>query len=518
VVRRAIAMAAGEQYLRLAIQFALIVVVSRLLTPAEIGVSVIGTGIMAIALGLREFATSDFLIQRQEVGLDDIRASFTVLLLLTAVITAGMLVLAPWFGTFYGEEKLTRFLQVVAIGGLIEALSLPIIGLLRRDMAFGTLAFINTVAATVAAVATVLLALVGFGFMSIAWGTVVAGAATTTILSFYVRPDLTILRPSFRSWHRVLTFGGYHGASCVINRIYETLPQLVLGRILPHSAVGLYNRATVVSDIPDKIVLTSVFSVAFPALAAEIRQGRSLKEPYLRALGFITVFYWPGQILLVLLAYPIVSLLLGQQWLGIVPLLQLMAIAGLAWFPVVLTSPVLLALGANRDRVMVDLIGRSVSAVILCSAAWFGIMAMAASKLVTLPFQMALSFYFVRRHVPFRWRELGAALWKSAVVTAGSAAGPICVVALSDTGFELRIAAAVAASALAGTGWLAAVLMTRHPVLLELRIALGWIPGASFVRRCWCRARPHIGQGQAQEWPNRAHSDTLRNLADRGIL
>ena len=76
VVRRALAMAAGEQYFRLAIQFALIVVVSRLLTPTEIGVSVIGTGIMAIALGLREFATSDVLIPRQEVSGVEIRASF----------------------------------------------------------------------------------------------------------------------------------------------------------------------------------------------------------------------------------------------------------------------------------------------------------------------------------------------------------------------------------------------------------------------------------------------------------
>ena len=135
MVRRALAMAAGEQYFRLAIQFASIASVSRLLTPTEIGVSVIGTGIVAIALGLREFATSDFLIQRHQVAQDDIRASFTVVLLLTLLIAAGMFVLAPWFGGFYGEEKLALFLKVAAVAGLIEAISLPIRGLLRRDMA-----------------------------------------------------------------------------------------------------------------------------------------------------------------------------------------------------------------------------------------------------------------------------------------------------------------------------------------------------------------------------------------------
>lgn len=498
MVRRALAMAAGEQYFRLAIQFALIVVVSRLLTPAEIGVSVIGTGIMLIALGLREFASSDVLIQRQEVTRDDIGASFTVVFLMTVLITVATFVLAPWFGTFYGEEKLVRFLRVAAVAGLIEALSLPIRGLLRRDMAFGTLAFINTAAAAVTAAATILLALAGFSFMSFAWA-MVAAAGTTTVLSLCFRPDLKVFWPTFKGWGSVLTFGGYNGASFLINQAYVALPQLVLGHFLPHSAVGLYNRAHVTVAIPDKIVLTSAFSVALPALAAEVRQGRSLKEPYLRALGLITVLYWPGQVLLALLAYPVVSLLLGEQWLGVAPLLQLMALAGLAWFPVMLTAPVLLAVGANRDRMLADFVGRSVSAVVLCSAAYFGIMAMAASKLVTLPYQMFLSLGFVRRHVPFQWREVWVALWRSAVVTAGTAAGPVVVVALSHSGFDLSILATMVAVALAVMGWAAGVFMTQHPVLLELRRAAEGIIETSFVQRLRARIiAPGARAGEAR--------------------
>jgi O-antigen/teichoic acid export membrane protein len=489
-------MAISEQYFRLAIGFASIAFTSRLLTPGEVGVAVIGTGIIAIALGLREFATSDFLIQRQEVERDDVRTSFTVLFLLTALIASTMFLLAPWLGTFYGEDKLARFLRVAAVAGLIEAVALPITGLLRRDMAFGALAVINITSATVMTASTVLLAFVGFSYMSFAWAAV-AGAATTTVLAFRFRPDLSNLHPTLKSWRSVLSFGGYNGVSFVVNRTYEALPQLVLGHVLSHSAVGLYSRATLLSDIPDKIVLSSVFSVAFPALAAEIRRGGSLKEAYLRALSLITVFYWPGQVLLVLLAYPIVSLLLGQQWLGVVPLLQILAIATFAWFPVMLTSPVLLAIGANRDRVLADLVGRSVSAVILCSAAWFGIMAMAASKIVTLPFQMVVSFCFVRRHVSFRWGELGAALWRSMVVTAGSGAGPIGVVALSDTGFELSATATVVAVLSAGVGWLVAVLLTRHPVSSELRNALGRIAKAPSVRRLRVAAlSPRAGEAR----------------------
>ena len=160
-----------------------------------------------------------------------------------------------------------------------------------------------------------------------------------------------------------------------------------------------------------------------------------------------------------------------------------MAVAGLAWFPVVLTSPVLLAVGANRDRVLADLLGRSVSAVVLCSSAAFGIMAMAASKLVTLPFQMVVTFCFVRRHIHFRWRELWVALWKSAVVTAGSAVGPVGVVALSGSGFDLSIAATALAAVLAVAGWLATLLTVQHPVLVELRGAAAALAATPFARR-----------------------------------
>lgn len=481
-------MAAGEQYVRLAIGFISIALVSRLLTPTEIGVSVIGTGIVLIALGLREFATSDFLIQRPEVTRDDIRTSFTVLFLLTALITAAMFILAPLFGTFYGEEKLARFLRIAALAGLIEATSLPIIGLLRRDMAFGTLAIINTAKAAVTAIATVLLALAGFSYMSVAWA-MIAAAATTTFLAFYVRSEPSTVRPAFGCWRSIVAFGGYNGASYLINRTYEALPQLVLGHMLPHSAVGLYNRANVTAGIPDQIVLTSVLSVAFPALAAEVREGNSLNEPYLRALGLITVFYWPALVMLALLAQPVVLVLLGGQWLAVIPLLQVISIAALAWFPVVLTSPVLLAVGATRDRMLADLIGRSGAAIVLCSSAYFGIayfgvMAMAASQLINLPFQMVVALCFVHRHIAFRWREVPNALWKSAVVTASSVAGPIGVVALPDFSFDLSIPETVLALVLAAVGWLAAVLITRHPVVLELRRAAGMVAATPVVRRC----------------------------------
>src|ERR1700752_4265642 len=92
-VKRALFLSTGERYFVLLSNFATTALVSRILTPEEIGVWVIGMAILSIALSTREFASANFLIQHQALGREEIRAAFSVLLLLTMGI-AGTLILA----------------------------------------------------------------------------------------------------------------------------------------------------------------------------------------------------------------------------------------------------------------------------------------------------------------------------------------------------------------------------------------------------------------------------------------
>src|SRR5690554_3614100 len=71
-VRRSLLLATGENYVAVAVSLATLAVVSRLLSPHEIGVYALGVATIAIALALREFATTEFLVQRQEVSRDDV--------------------------------------------------------------------------------------------------------------------------------------------------------------------------------------------------------------------------------------------------------------------------------------------------------------------------------------------------------------------------------------------------------------------------------------------------------------
>ena len=168
-IRRAMLITLGERYFTLVVNFVTIALVSRLLTPAEIGLSVIGMAIVGFVLAAREFASPNFLIQHQNLTLDEIRKAFAVMLLLTLAVTLLLAAAAPAIAWAYDDARLVPYLRVVSASILVELISVPVISLLRREMAFGDVALINVSSAGTAAITTVVLALTGFSYMSFAW-------------------------------------------------------------------------------------------------------------------------------------------------------------------------------------------------------------------------------------------------------------------------------------------------------------------------------------------------------------
>ena len=156
-------------------------------------------------------------------------------------------------------------------------------------------------------------------------------------------------------------------------------------------------------------------SVAFPALASRVREGHDIEKTYLGVLSYLSAIYWPGVALVSLLAPAIVTIVLGPQWEEAIPVVRILSLAAVFWPPVIVTGPLLLALGCNRDAFIASLIARCLAAGILCIASLHGVMAMALSQFVSLPLQMLVALVLVHRHVPFSVPALLTALMPSAV-------------------------------------------------------------------------------------------------------
>jgi O-antigen/teichoic acid export membrane protein len=452
-VKRALLMSTGERYFLLVSNFATAALVSRILTPEEIGVSVIGMAILAIATSFREFSSSSFLIQREKLSREEIRGAFTVMFFLAL---------------FYGEPNLVPYFRVISVCLLLDASLILINALLRREMSFGKVAAINTTGAVAACLATISLALMGFSYMSFAWAWLI-GSALATVLALALRPHFWMFKPSFRTWRGMIYFGGYNGAIALLYRIFEAFPLILLGRLVSPQAAALFSRTLLIGQIPDKVVLGGAMAVVLPAFSSEVRQGRDLKRPYLAALAMITALHWPALLVLSALAYPVVDIVLGHQWSEAAPLVQVVAIALLFSFSFELNYPVMVAMGAIRELFIRALIVFPLSGVILSVAVIFGgLHAAAWCMLFTVPFQAYVALSFVRRRMGLKRREIAAALWRSAGVALASAVPPLAFTVFSGSGFGLSPLEAIAAGTLALGGWAGGLMVTRHPLLDEI--------------------------------------------------
>jgi O-antigen/teichoic acid export membrane protein len=474
-IRRALLFTSAERYINLSVNFGLIAIVSRLLTPAEIGVAAFGATIWALVETLRDVPSS-YLVQQKDLSREDIRTAFTVMFCLSLLLAGALLLSADWIAAQYGVEGLASYLHVFALAFLPGPLERPIMALFRRDMAFGRYAMINVTTVVVNAVLTIGLVLAGFSYHAFAWAAL-AGALSAASLAVYFRPEFWIFWPHLGQWRRALRFGGYSSLYALLNQFAEMFPYLVVSRIFSFAEVGFYSRALLVSQTPGKLLLSGLAPVVFPALAAEVRRGGNLKPAFMTAVSYISAVYWPAFVLLALLAHPAVEILVGPQWFSIVPLVQVISVAMLFTFAGILIYPTLMALGALRDLVLSSLVALPLSVMINGLAATQGLMALAQSLVVTYALQSAIGLAFVRRHLQFRWGELGAATARSLIVTLCVAAPPTLHIIAAGSRFEIAIPQGIALGGLSLLCWPAGLWLTRHPLRGEVLLIGGALRG-----------------------------------------
>jgi O-antigen/teichoic acid export membrane protein len=482
-VQRSIFFLAVERYASVLLFFVATAVLSRLLTPAEFGTYAVVNAIIAvIAAAFQEFGGANYLIQKHDLSRDNIRTAFTVTFAISAVVGLILYVLAGSVSRFFEQEGFRTGIAVSALNFLLVPFSGTASALCRRRMEFGTLAICNLAAGAAGSVVSVALAMLNFSYMAPIWGGVASNMVLTTMLLAWHR-DMTAFRPSVVECRDVVGFGLYSGGVSVINVFYSLAPQLFLARIFDFTSVGLYSRAVNITQVFDKLVMQVLNPVIMPAIAARRTAGADMRGVYLEAVQLLSAVQWPALVFVAIMARSIILIWLGQNWLEIVPLVRLLCIANLALFAACLSYPVLVAVGSVRDALASSLISLPPSLLVILFASFFGVQAVAASALLTLPFQAAIALYFIGRHLGVGPGDLARALMKSAIATALTAAGVAVCAVLVEVGAISSALGLVSACLAAAMCWWLGLAITSHPLLYRLHRATSGL--AVIAPRLW---------------------------------
>jgi O-antigen/teichoic acid export membrane protein len=474
-VRKAVVLSFAARSSCAVVQLMSSIVIARLLTPAEMGVYAIGVTLSALLDICRDFGIGNYLVQEEQLTREKVRAASSVTLLLGWGAGAVLLVISQPASSFYETPTLAGVISVLAISFFLFPFGSPGLGVLRRELRFATLYRIDVAANVARAVVSVTLAMMGFGAVSIAWGAV-TGAVVFTIFSFASKPSYALMMPTLRGWQPILTFGGQSTFASVITQLSESAMLLVIGRTLGLSELGLFSRAYNLVLFARNSVLGSLVNVAFPVLAANIRDGRDIREPYLRASGLLTGISWPMQSFLVVMAFPIFRILYGPQWDAAVPLFQLLMLGDMAYQGLAFIGPVLLAFGRVGYLARGEIRVQAARLAFILPSTFYSLEAVCIAE--TLHYILFLWFFghILQLLMGVTFDKLVRAQAKSVLLMLCSLVGPGVSVLAFGLHPERPWLALIVAAAGTGMGWLLGVFLLSHDLRLEIGRATSWLP------------------------------------------
>jgi len=115
----------------------------------------------------------------------------------------------------------------------------------------------------------------------------------------------------------------------LLNTVGGRADTVIIGRLLGAAAVGVYGVGNEIASLPSSEIVSPLCRALFSGFVAERREGSDGSETLLRVLSLLAVLTFPLSVGLSLVAYPIVQLGFGTQWLDAVPLVQVLGVAAM---------------------------------------------------------------------------------------------------------------------------------------------------------------------------------------------
>lgn len=419
VMARGAAWMVGMRWTLRALGLVNTVIIARLLTPADFGITTMAAIVVEFLMTLSETNVDLALLRSNHSERAWMDTAWTIKVLCGLAATLALLALAPAAAAYYGDPRVCDVVRVVALRAVVTGFEN--IGVLefRRNLDFAR-EFRFWVWRRVLMLGFGLgLALYLRNYMALALAAPLSGAITVAV-SFVMSP----YRPRFclRHWRALWTFSQwvilYNTARFVNSRV----DQFVIGSIGTPAQTGGYYVAYDTASLPTREVIWPMGRAFTPTLARIVHDPAEMRKALRGILGFVFLIALPAGVGMSLVAEDATLTLLGRQWIGAVEFFRWLAVCGaLESFALAMES-YFVAVGHERTFAAFNLFQVAILApAVLLAGNHFGPEAIAAARTVVTAGAVMGMFHLMVRLGWLDWRDLAAAAWRPAVATAAMA-------------------------------------------------------------------------------------------------
>lgn len=375
------------------IQFVVMIIMARILTPDDYGLVGMLTIFIAVSQSLIDSGFSQALIRKQDRTEIDNSTVFYFNIAVGIILYATLYICAPLIARFYQEPILTPLARVIGLGLVFNSLAVVQRALLTLTLDFKTQAKASLIGAIVSGLIGITMAYTGYGVWAIVTQQLVNFGIVTILLWLFSKWK-PILAYSWASFRELFSFGSKLLASGLIETIYRNIYLIVIGKVFKAADLGYYTRAHQFSDFASSNI-TGIFQrVSYPVLCTIQNDDARLAVAYRRILCTSAFVIFPLLMGLAAVARPLIITFLTEKWLFCATLLVPLCFSAM-WYPIHAINLNLLQVKGRSDLFLrLEIVKKFVGVSILCATIPMGLLAMCWGALLSSIICLVINTYF----------------------------------------------------------------------------------------------------------------------------
>ena len=304
------------------------IILARLLLPEQFGV----VGIAAVTISTIETFSQPglgtALVQKKGSIEDYLDTAWTASVIRSLLIFAVLYLLAPYVACFFNTPQSEIVLQIFAISVILAGCRNIGVIYFQKELNFRK-QYIYEFSATLG---NLIVAIPAAFILRSVWALVLGGIAGS-IVRFIMSYVLHSYRPRMRferdKFNDLFGFGKWILGSSILVFLVTQGDDIFLGKIFGATALGFYQMAYMISNLPNTEISQVISHVTFPAYAKIQHDTHRFGEAYLKVLQVITFVAIPLSGGIFVLSSEVTEIFLGEKWLPIVPMIKVLVWSGL---------------------------------------------------------------------------------------------------------------------------------------------------------------------------------------------
>ncbi len=253
--------------------------------------------------------------------------AWTVQVIRGVILALSTFAIAPYVAAFYDVPATKPILQVIALSVLLGGFTNIGVICFKKELEFHKLFIYQLSGALADMGVAITAALLLRNVWALVFG-LLASAIVGVIVSYIIHPYRPRANFNFHQFKELSGFGRWVWISTILVFLLTHGDDALVGKVLGVTALGLYQLAYRLSNMPATEITHVISQVTFPAYSKLQDNLPRLREAYLKVLQLVAFLSFPIAGLVFVLAGDFTKIFLGGKWIPMVPAMQVLCIFG----------------------------------------------------------------------------------------------------------------------------------------------------------------------------------------------